>query len=99
VGQWRIDHGLPGWIHGGRSRASNSRSDQLLLARKEFELQLLSLTRAEYPNVLASARELVDAQFTYPQELLKGIVDFMVSGVARCWKSGGGAYRTDTHEH
>ena len=57
-------------------------SDELLLARKRFELDLLSLPRAEYPNVVASARELVDAQFSNPQQLLKGIVDFMVGGVA-----------------
>ena len=57
-------------------------SDALLLARKRFELELLSLPRADYPNVVASARELVDAQFRNPQHLLKGIVDFMVGGVA-----------------
>lgn len=56
-------------------------SHELMLARKRFELELLSLPRAEYPNVVASARELVDAQFSDPQQLLKGIVDFMVSGV------------------
>jgi AcrR family transcriptional regulator len=57
-------------------------SDELLLARKRFELDLLSLPRAEYPNVVASARELVDAQFSDPQQFLKGVVDFMVGGVA-----------------
>jgi AcrR family transcriptional regulator len=56
-------------------------SDELVLARKRFELDLLSLPRADYPNVVASARELVDAQFSNPQQLLQGIVDFMVGGV------------------
>jgi AcrR family transcriptional regulator len=53
---------------------------ELLLARKRFELELLSLPRGEYPNVVQSARELVDAQFGQPQQLLKEIVDLMVSG-------------------
>jgi hypothetical protein len=57
-------------------------SDELLVARKRFELELFSLPRAEYPNVVASARELTDAQFSNPQQQLKGIVDFMVGGVA-----------------
>jgi AcrR family transcriptional regulator len=57
-------------------------SEELLLARKRFELDLLSLPRAEYPNVVASAREIVDAQFSDPQQNLKAIVDFMVGGVA-----------------
>jgi AcrR family transcriptional regulator len=55
--------------------------DALLLARKRFELDLLSLPRADYPNVVASARELVDVQFSNPHLLLQGIVDFMVGGV------------------
>ena len=50
-------------------------------SRKRFGLELLSLPRAEYPNVVASARELVDAQFSWPQQLLKVIVDFTVAGV------------------
>jgi len=53
-----------------------------MLARKRFELELLSLPRADFPNVVASARELVDAQFSGPEQLLKGVVDFMVDGVA-----------------
>ena len=57
-------------------------SDELLLARKRFELELLSLPRAEYPNVVASAHEVADAQFSDPQQNLKAIVDFMVGGVA-----------------
>jgi TetR/AcrR family transcriptional regulator, tetracycline repressor protein len=57
-------------------------ADELLLARKRFELEMLSLPRAEYPNMLASAHELVDAQFSDPQQLVRGIVDFMVDGVA-----------------
>ena len=57
-------------------------SDELVLVRKRFELDLLSLPRADYPNVVASARELADAQFRNPQQQLKGIVDFMVDGVA-----------------
>jgi len=57
-------------------------SDELPLARKRFELDLLSLPRAEYPTVVASARELADAQFSNPQHQLKRIVDFMVGGVA-----------------
>ena len=56
-------------------------ADERLLARKRFELELLSLPRAEYPNVVASARELADAQFSDPQHLVKGIVDFIVGGV------------------
>ncbi len=56
-------------------------SDELLVARKRFELELLSLPRAEYPNVVASARELADVQFSDPQLLLKGVVDFIVDGV------------------
>jgi TetR/AcrR family tetracycline transcriptional repressor len=56
-------------------------SEELLVARKRFELELLSLPRAEYPNVVASARELADVQFSDPQLLLKGIVDFIVDGV------------------
>ncbi len=51
------------------------------MARKRFELELLSLLPAEYPNVVASARELADVQFSDPQLLLKGIVDFIVDGV------------------
>lgn len=57
-------------------------SDELVLARKRFELELLSLPRAEYPNMVASARELADAQFSNPEQTLKGIVDFMIGGVA-----------------
>ena len=56
-------------------------SDALLVARKRFELDLLSLPRADYPNVVGSARELVEAQFSNPHYQLKGIVDFMVGGV------------------
>lgn len=56
-------------------------ANALLLARKQFELVLLSLPRAGYPNVVASARELVDAQFSQPQQLLKQIVDLIVAGV------------------
>jgi TetR/AcrR family transcriptional regulator, tetracycline repressor protein len=56
-------------------------SDELQLAHKRFELDLLSLPRAEFPNVVASARELADAQFSNPEQQLKGIVDFMVGGV------------------
>jgi len=52
-----------------------------LLARKRFELGLLSLPRAEYPHLVDSAHELVDAQFSKPQVLLKDIVDLMVSGI------------------
>jgi TetR/AcrR family tetracycline transcriptional repressor len=55
--------------------------NELALARKRFELELLSLPRAEYPNVAASAAELVDAQFSEPQQHVKGIVEFMVAGV------------------
>jgi AcrR family transcriptional regulator len=58
------------------------KADELTLAHKRFELDLLSLPRAEFPNVVASARELADAQFSNPQQQLKGIVDFMVGGVA-----------------
>jgi TetR/AcrR family tetracycline transcriptional repressor len=54
---------------------------ELMVARKRFELELLSLPRADYPNVVASAPELVDAQFSNPQQLLKGTVDFIVGGV------------------
>lgn len=57
-------------------------SDALVVARKRFELELLSLPRADFPNVVASAHELVDAQFSNPQQQLKGLVDFMVDGVA-----------------
>jgi AcrR family transcriptional regulator len=57
-------------------------SEELLLARKRFELDLLGLPRAEFPNVVASAREVANAQFSNPQQQLKGIVDFMVGGVA-----------------
>jgi hypothetical protein len=56
-------------------------SDELVLARKRFELDLLGLPRAEYPNVVASATELAAAQFSDPQRQLNGIVDFMVDGV------------------
>lgn len=56
-------------------------ADTLMLARKQFELVLLSLPRAGYPNVVDSARELVDAQFSQPQRLLKEIVDLIVAGV------------------
>ncbi|MGH2519957.1 MAG: hypothetical protein ACRDF8_09160 [Chloroflexota bacterium] len=56
-------------------------SDELTVARKRFELELLSLPRADYPNVVASASELVDAQFSDPQQLLKAFVDFTVRGV------------------
>jgi AcrR family transcriptional regulator len=56
--------------------------NELVLARKRFELDLLSLPRAEFPNVVASTRELTDAQFSNPQQQLKAIVDFMVGGVA-----------------
>jgi AcrR family transcriptional regulator len=56
-------------------------ADELTVARKRFELEMLSLPRAEYPNVVASARELVDAQFSDPQQLVKLFVDFTVGGV------------------
>lgn len=57
-------------------------SDEMQLARKRFELELFSLPRAEYPNVVASAHELADAQFGDPKQLVKRVVDFMVGGVA-----------------
>ncbi len=63
-------------------QAPLAESDALLLARKRFELDLLSLPRAEYPNVVASARDLADAQFSNPQQQMKGIADFIVGGVA-----------------
>jgi hypothetical protein len=50
------------------------------LARKRFELDPLSLPRSEYSNMVASTRELADAQFSNPQHM-KGLVDFMVGGV------------------
>ena len=56
-------------------------ADALMLARKQFELVLLSLPRAGYPHVVGSARELVDAQFSPPQRLVKQIVDLIVGGV------------------
>jgi len=56
-------------------------ANELMLARKQFELVLLGLSRAEYPNLRDSARELVDAQFCEPQQLLKEVVDLMVAGV------------------
>jgi len=56
-------------------------AEDMLVARKRFELELFSLPRGEYPHVVASAPELVDAQFSDPQHQLKGTVDFMVSGV------------------
>jgi AcrR family transcriptional regulator len=56
-------------------------ADTLMLARKQFELVLLSLPRAGYPNVVDSAREVVDAQFMQPQQLLQEIVDLIVAGV------------------
>ena len=62
-------------------QAALPEADELLLARKRFELELLSLPRAEHPNVVASARELVDAQLGNPHRLVKGIVDFIVAGV------------------
>jgi AcrR family transcriptional regulator len=62
-------------------------ADQLLLARKRFELDLLSLPRADYPNVVASAPELAAAQFSNPQQQLKGIVDFIVAGVEATLKN------------
>ena len=65
--------------------------DELPLARKRFELDLLSLPRAEYPTVVASARELADAQFSNPQHQLKRIVDFMVGGVAAMLEKRGGS--------
>ncbi len=53
---------------------------ELVLARKQFELVLLSLPREGYPNLVASGRELVDAQFCQPQALMKEVVDLMVAG-------------------
>src|SRR5262252_9044984 len=66
-------------------------SDELVLVRKRFELDLLSLPRADYPNVVASARELADAQFRNPQQQLRRIVDFMVGGVAAMLEKRGGS--------
>jgi hypothetical protein len=57
-------------------------ADEVTVAHKRFELDLLSLPRAEYPNVVASARELTDVQFSNPQQQLKGIIEFMVGSVA-----------------
>src|SRR5262245_6420113 len=68
-------------------------ADELMLARKRFELVLLSLPRAEYPNVVDSARELVDEQFCQPQHLLKEIVDLMVAGVEAMLAQKGGRTR------
>lgn len=56
-------------------------ADELAVARKRFELELLTLPRAEYPNVVASAGDLVDAQFSDPQHRLKEFVDFTAGGV------------------
>jgi len=54
-----------------------------MVARKRFELELLSLPRAEHPNVVANARELVEAQFSNPQQLLKGFVEFWLTASKR----------------
>jgi len=54
---------------------------ELTLARKRFELVLLSLPRAEYPHIVDSAHELVNAQFSQPKDLLKDIVDLIVAGI------------------
>jgi AcrR family transcriptional regulator len=62
-------------------QAPLSESDELVLARKRFELDLLSLPRTDYPNVVASAAELAAAQFSDPQHQLNRIVDFMIGGV------------------
>ena len=51
------------------------------LSTTAFEMVPLSLPRAGYPNLVDSARELVDAQFCQPQELSKQVVDLMVAGV------------------
>jgi AcrR family transcriptional regulator len=73
-------------------------SDELLLARKRFELDLLSLPRAEFPNVVASARELADAQFSDPEQQLKRIVDFMVGGVEAMLEKRKGSPRRRSRE-
>jgi AcrR family transcriptional regulator len=62
-------------------QAPQVQADELLAAHKQFELELLRLPRADFPNVVASASELAEAQFSNPQRQLKGIVDFMVGGV------------------
>jgi AcrR family transcriptional regulator len=62
-------------------QAPQVQADELLTAHKQFELELLRLPRADFPNVVASASELAEAQFSNPQRQLKGIVDFMVGGV------------------
>jgi TetR/AcrR family transcriptional regulator, tetracycline repressor protein len=67
--------------------------DELMLARKRFELVLLSLPRAGYPTVVDSARELVDAQFGQPQELLTEVVELMVAGVEALWEKKRGKPR------
>lgn len=74
---------IAGYFMVGR-QAPLPEPDELLLARKRFELELLSLPRAAYPNVVASAPELVDAQFSDPQLLLKGIVDSWSMAWRRC---------------
>jgi AcrR family transcriptional regulator len=67
-------------------------ADELTVARRRFELELLGLPRTEYSNVVASARELVDVQFSDPQQLVKEFVDFTVGGVeARLNKRRGSA--------
>lgn len=67
--------------------------DELMLARKRFELVLLSLPRAGYPILVDSARELVDAQFGQPQELLTEVVELMVAGVEALLDKEGGKPR------
>lgn len=54
---------------------------ELLLARKQFELVLLGLPPAEYPNVVDSARDLVDMQFREPRRMWQDTVDLLVAGV------------------
>ena len=69
---------------------------ELLLARKQFELVLLSLPSAEYPRVVESARELVNAQFCEPRALVKEMVDLMVAGVEARLGQRSGRMRSDS---
>ncbi|HVS47848.1 MAG TPA: TetR family transcriptional regulator [Candidatus Dormibacteraeota bacterium] len=58
------------------------------LLRKRFELGLLSLHRDQFPNTLATARELADVWASDPHHSWPDTVDLLVSGLEAMLRKG-----------
>jgi hypothetical protein len=71
----------------GRNANQQGNIDRELL-RKRFELELLSLHRDQFPNTLATARELADVWASDPDRWWPDTVDLLVFGLEAMLRKG-----------